>query len=178
MEADIALWRIQRNVSEALPKITNDLSQVDEHSKWEIFEALAEMGSAAKVAVLAIAPDLKSHNSELRQRAAEALWKIDPAQAPAVVEALIEPMNNPSATTANPYSVTQGAELLGEMGSAAESAAPSLNKLLKHSYLPARTAAAEALRRISVGQRDGAANGSQPTRSETNRTSAAAGSRR
>jgi len=148
MAADIALWRIRRNVAETLPRLTNDLSQAVEYSKWEIFEALAEIGPAAKSAEVAIAPDLKSQNPEVRQRAAEALWKIDPAQAPLVVEALIEPMNDPIATSANAYSVTEGAKLLGEMGSGAESAAPSLEKLLKHSYPPARTAAAEALRRI------------------------------
>ena len=37
---------------------------------------------------------------------------------------------------------------------------------------------AETTNRIRIGQPDGAANGSQPIRSETNRTSSAAGSRR
>ena len=150
MEADIALWRIQRKISEALPELTNDLVRVDGHSKWEICEVLAEMGAPAKVAVPAIAPDLKSQNPEARQRAAEALWNIDAAQAPGVVDALIEPMNELSATTANAYSATQGAELLGKMGAAAQSAAPGLERLLKHPYLSARTAAAQAWRRIAL----------------------------
>jgi HEAT repeat protein len=126
----------------------DDLSKVNEHSKWEVLEALAEMGPAARNAVPAITSVLKSTNPEVRQRAAEALWQIDPAEAPVIVEALIEPMNDPYATTANPFSVTQGARLLGEMGTAAQSATPSLVKLLQHSYPPARTAAVEALNRI------------------------------
>jgi hypothetical protein len=40
------------------------------------------------------------------------------------------------------------------------------------------TPSAETTNRTQVGQPDGAANGSQPIRSETNRTSSAAGSRR
>lgn len=192
MEAHIALWRIQRSVSEALPQLTADLPLVDEQSKWEIFEALAEMGSGAKDAVPAITPDLHSANPEVRQRAAEALWRIDPAQAPVIVEAISEPITDPDATTGNFFSVTEGAKLLGQMGTAAQSATPLLVKLLKHSYGPARTAAAEALKRIdpgaaeaemgqqngAFGQPNGAANRSQPVGAQTNRTSSAAGSRR
>ena len=81
MEATIALWRIERNVSATLPLLIDHLSKVGENSKWEIFEALAEMGSAAEDAVPAITADLKSQSPEVRQRAAEALRKIDPEAA-------------------------------------------------------------------------------------------------
>jgi HEAT repeat protein len=150
MEAHIALWRIEGKASETLPRLINDLSLVDVHCKWEIFKALAEMGYAARDAVPAIIPSLHSTNPEVRQRAAEALWEIDPGQAiaPTIVEALIEPMNNPNATTGNLFSVTEGAKLLGRMGVAARSAILSLVKLTKHSNPPTRTAAAEALKRI------------------------------
>ena len=96
----------------------------------------------------AISTELKSRDSVVRQHAAESLWRIDPKQAPVIVGALIEPLDNPNATSANLFSVTQGAKLLGEIGTDARSAVPSLIKLLKHPYPPASSAAAKALVQI------------------------------
>ena len=131
-----------------LPLLLDDLSKTASPSKWEIFQALGEMGPDAKDAVPVIKTYLKSRDPEVRQRAAESLWSIDPKQAPVIVEALLEPLDNPNATSANLFSVTQGTKLLGEIGPEARNAVPSLIKLLNHPYPPASSAAAKALVQI------------------------------
>lgn len=148
MEAAIALWRIASNTSVALPLLIDYSSKVGDDSKWEIIEALAEMGPAAKDAVPTLTADLNSQYAVVRQRAAEALWKIDPTQAAIIVDAVIAPMNNPSPRTGNFLSVVEGARLLGEMGQDARSAIPTLTKLLKDSNPEKRSAAAKALAQI------------------------------
>jgi HEAT repeat protein len=154
MEATVALWRINRQPSLVLPVLIDALPKTADPGKWEIFQALGEMGADAKDAVTAITEELKSQNSEVRQRAAEALWRIDPKQAPVIVDALVEPLDNPKATSANLFSVVEGVRLLGEIGPEARRAVPALIKLQTHKYPPASNAVAKALLQID---RDGAA---------------------
>ncbi len=144
MEATIALWRINRQASEVLPLLITDLSNIASPIKWEIFQALGEMGPDARAAVPAITIELKSRDSRVRQQAAESLWRIDREQAPVIVDALIEPLDDP----ADLFSVLQGAKLLGEIGPEARRAVPSLINLLKHPYPPASNAVAKALVQI------------------------------
>jgi len=157
MEADIARWRIQGSVRAVLPALVEDLGKADELTKWEVLGAMTEMGPAARDAVPAIIPYLRNRMAGVRQLAAEALWKIDPGEAPAIVEAITEPMNASYATTDHQYSVTRGARLLGEMGPAARSAAPSLIKLSESPYPAVRAAALEALKRMDASPEEGAA---------------------
>jgi HEAT repeats/PBS lyase HEAT-like repeat len=146
MEARIALWRIERR--NVLPALLEDLARTADPSKWEILEVLAQMGSGAKSAAEAIRSNLSSRNPEVRQRAAEALWRIDPEEAPVIVEALVEPMNDPGAI---PFSLAEGARMLGQMGARASNAVPALVKLLSHRY--ASNAAALALEQINGATR-------------------------
>ena len=158
MEATIALWRINRQPSLVLPVLVDALSKTADPSKWEIFQAMGEMGADAKDAVPAIIKELKSQNSEVRQRAAEALWRIDPKQAPLIVDALVEPLDNPKATHATLFSVVEGVRLLGEIGPEARRAVSALIKHEAHTYPPASNAVAKTLLLID---RDGVARGNQ-----------------
>jgi HEAT repeat protein len=147
MSAAIAIWRIDGNTN-MLPRMLDELPKVIWPVKWQIFEAMGEMGPAAYGSSAVLIWELKDRNSETRQRAAEALWKIAPDKLPLIVEAVIEPMNDPRATTVNPFSVMEGARLLGEIGPPARDAIPALTRALEHSEPLARTAAATALKRI------------------------------
>ena len=81
MDAVVALWRIERRASAALPKLIGGLSTIEQDTTWQIFDALAEMGPQAKEAVPAISAHLNSRDPLVRKRAAEALRYIEPAAA-------------------------------------------------------------------------------------------------
>lgn len=148
MEATIALWRINHRASEEVTLLIDELAQTADPSKWEIFQALGEMGPDAKEAVSVVAVELKSRQSEVRQRAAEALWKIDPGQAPIIVPALVEALENSNATSADLFSVVTGVKLLGEIGPEARGAVPALLKLMNDPYPDTSNAVARALVQI------------------------------
>jgi HEAT repeat protein len=82
MDAVVALWRIQRLAAAALPKLMDGLSTIEQDTTWQIFDALAEMGSQAKEAAPAISAYLNSQNPLVRKRAAEALRRIEPGRGP------------------------------------------------------------------------------------------------
>jgi HEAT repeat protein len=86
-EAAIAIWRINSDVTNTLPLLVEGIIQGDENTKWELIEAMAEMGSSAKDAVPALVQQLQQkpgenlRNEWNRSRISNALLKIDPEAA-------------------------------------------------------------------------------------------------
>jgi hypothetical protein len=86
-EAAIAIWRINSDVTNTLPLLVEGIIQDDESTRWELIEAMAEMGSSAKDAVPALVQQLQQkpgenlRNEWNRSRISNALLKIDPEAA-------------------------------------------------------------------------------------------------
>jgi HEAT repeat protein len=128
-------------------------------SAWAAM-ALGSIGASAKLAVPHLTELLRSANPHLRLRAAEALWRIDyqtNAVLAVMVSELTEWSRSPNAligveSDSNNESRQQvAARVLGEIGPAAQDAIPLLQMLQRSSFAEQRTAAIEALRKISPG---------------------------
>lgn len=81
----VAIWRIDADVTNTLPVLIDGLTQIDENSRWEVYEGMAEMGPRAKAAVPLLVSQLglpptpvNSYNS---QKITNALQQIDPEAA-------------------------------------------------------------------------------------------------
>jgi HEAT repeat protein len=127
MEATIALWRISRKADSTVPLFLNLLPLTDDDTKWEIFQALSEMGPAAKAAVPALLPGLRSRNPSVVVPTAGALSKIDRKQAPVIVDALMSRCEGRSVSF---LVFSPALEVLVDLGPEARRAVPLLTNLL------------------------------------------------
>jgi HEAT repeat protein len=129
-------------------------------------QILGRMGPRAKSAVPTLSNLVKRPDPEVRIQAALALWKVD-NRTEAAVSVLVRELKTRGtrgsagsllliarpATVSNPPAVPpcqQAAEALGQMGSAARTAAPSLRQALADPDEAVRSAAAQALQKIGA----------------------------
>lgn len=83
-QAATAIWRVSGDVDTALPVLLRAMPNESEHSKWDWFIALGEMGPRAQAAI----PQLKVELTQCKdiwvlKYVTNALRKIDPQNFPA-----------------------------------------------------------------------------------------------
>jgi hypothetical protein len=173
-----ALGTLGEKGSASVPVLIRCLNDGDLKAQADAAYTLAKLGAHAKDAIRPLQDYLRKNSAPYNGlAAATALWEIDPHQTPLIVPALINMLMSAGLFEFDAHVI----ELLAEIGSAAHQAIPILQLGLKGVQQEDREPIQEAIKKIQVKKMDepgGPANGSQSIRSETNRTSSAAGSRR
>ncbi|MGA2066615.1 MAG: HEAT repeat domain-containing protein [Thermoguttaceae bacterium] len=136
--ASIALWRVGERDKAMLARVIEKFNRSP--SKWLALE-LGTLGAAAKSAQPALERLLGDGESYNRIAAALALWRIDHANAPRCVAALLRDIDDPAFGG-------DAMAALGEMGPDARRAIPALAEHLAAKDLTVRVDAARALYRI------------------------------
>lgn len=148
--AALALWRFRGDSDSTIRTFLEILKT--ENGRVFAAECLGEMGSAAKTALPALwsfihAPPghtgyIDRMLPAVRLRAAEAILKINPPS-PEAISAILQAMNDA------PWLTSRGIITLGQLGSSAEAAIPTLEKALSETNENVRRVAAEALSKIA-----------------------------
>jgi HEAT repeat protein len=112
--------------------------------------ALGRIGRDARGALPELRKTLKDKYTDVRVRAAIAIWKVD-GQVDEVLPVLIEALqrkagNGPEEISS--WEIAEVTEVLGEMGARTKSAVPVVIPLLKHESWNIRRSAREALKKI------------------------------
>jgi HEAT repeat protein len=166
----VALLAAQ-NTAESLSRVELMLTiEGDGNTRPHVAAALAFLPELPEKLKPIMTRMLDDNDASVRQGAAIGLARPRAENLTRIVEVLIEGLKN------GQFQI-RCAQALGKIGPEAAASKPELERAQGYVL---RIAAQDALKRVSsvLSEPDGAANRSQPTRSETNTTSAAAGSNR
>ncbi len=143
--AIVALGRMGAGSKEVVPALSRGLGDGEPEVRSSALNAVELLGPAAKKTVPALYNLLGSEQEEERLRTVEVLLKVDPSSASQGVPILVRLLKN---KYANDVLRLKALELIGQLGSAAESAVPTLVELLGDFNINLRTKSAEALSKI------------------------------
>jgi HEAT repeat protein len=125
---------------DAVPLLLEFLDEENINFKRNSVEALGKIGPPAQKAVPALAKLLKNDDPTMRQYSARALWRID--KNTSGIPVLVAFLRH------EPYWAKPAADALGEMGPAAKSALPELEKSLSAVNADVRPAVLTAIEKI------------------------------
>jgi HEAT repeat protein len=145
------LWALTalgpEGITQALPEILEMLSSRDRQVRYTACYAAGTVGPAAREAVPILEKNLQEPDKFLQLASAWALVQIDPHRS-GVAEECVDPLIR-GLTLSNPGARVEAATALGRLGPAAKSAVPALNTATHDDEEEVRTAASDALQKIS-----------------------------
>lgn len=145
-EVHFALGSIGPAAKEAVPALIKALEHADEDVRFSACYALGQIGPDAHEAAAALRQNLAREDAQLQMVSAWALVRIEGASeelSHQVLPVLVKGLSHERAVIRS-----EAARMLGEFGSAAQSAAASLETALRDSDAEVRRAAADALGRV------------------------------